>query len=156
MGTRADFYAGRGKKAEWLGSIAWDGHPESIDNEVKQVTTAKEFRKAVAKFLKSRDDATLPRDGWPWPWDDSNTTDYAYAYESGKVWASCFGYDWFDAACPPKSKDNEDEDDPHMRGSKGRVFPNMKNIQNVTFGKRSGVIILQTGKYEDDTNVKKE
>lgn len=25
MGTRADFYSGRGKTAEWLGSIAWDG-----------------------------------------------------------------------------------------------------------------------------------
>lgn len=27
MGTRADFYIGRGENAEWLGSIAWDGDP---------------------------------------------------------------------------------------------------------------------------------
>jgi hypothetical protein len=27
MGTRADFYVGRGETAEWLGSIAWDGNP---------------------------------------------------------------------------------------------------------------------------------
>ena len=27
MGTRADFYVGRGEKAEWVGSIAMDGVP---------------------------------------------------------------------------------------------------------------------------------
>jgi hypothetical protein len=27
MGTRADFYVGRGKDAEWLGSVAFDGYP---------------------------------------------------------------------------------------------------------------------------------
>lgn len=31
MGTRADFYVGRGESAEWLGSIAWDGYPSGID-----------------------------------------------------------------------------------------------------------------------------
>lgn len=30
MGTRADFYVGRGEQAEWLGSIAWDGNPGAI------------------------------------------------------------------------------------------------------------------------------
>ena len=27
MGTRADFYVGRGDAAEWIGSIAYDGYP---------------------------------------------------------------------------------------------------------------------------------
>ncbi len=27
MGTRADFYTGRGQTAQWLGSIAWGGYP---------------------------------------------------------------------------------------------------------------------------------
>lgn len=30
MGTRADFYVGTGANAEWLGSIAYDGHPDTI------------------------------------------------------------------------------------------------------------------------------
>ncbi len=136
MGTRADFYVGRGEKAEWLGSIAWDGHPESIDNVVRQATTAKEFRKAVVKFLKSRDDATLPKDGWPWPWDDSRTTDYAYAYEKGAVYASCFGYEWFDST----------RDEPEIADDDKQVaiFPNMKDIQKVAHGKRSGFMVFRS------------
>ena len=34
MGTRADFYVGRGESAEWLGSVAWDGNPRGIDDPV--------------------------------------------------------------------------------------------------------------------------
>lgn len=34
MGTRADFYVGRGPEAEYLGSIAWDGHPEGMPSEL--------------------------------------------------------------------------------------------------------------------------
>ena len=66
--------------------------------------------------LFARDDKSLPEDGWPWPWDTSSTTDYAYAFDDGKVYASCFGGSWFVATeeCP-------DED----RGD-GAVFPNMK------------------------------
>jgi hypothetical protein len=30
MGTRADFYIGRGTEAEWLGSVAWDGYPGGV------------------------------------------------------------------------------------------------------------------------------
>lgn len=30
MGTRADFYVGKGPNAEWLGSTAMDGYPEGI------------------------------------------------------------------------------------------------------------------------------
>ena len=30
MGTRADFYIGKGTDAEWLGSIAWNGYPDGI------------------------------------------------------------------------------------------------------------------------------
>jgi hypothetical protein len=39
MGTRADFYVGRGGQAEWLGSIAWDGYPSGIDKWVFSVST---------------------------------------------------------------------------------------------------------------------
>jgi len=132
MGTRADFYIGKGKKAEWLGSIAWDGYPKGIPAVLLKQTSAKGFRANVSKFLASRDDSTMPEMGWPWPWDDSCTTDYAYAFERGKVIASSFGSQWFD---PLKM---QPEDLPQTA-----VFPNMKNVQKVAFGgQRSGLIII--------------
>jgi hypothetical protein len=33
MGTRADFYVGRGPEAEWLGSVAYDGDTGSNAEE---------------------------------------------------------------------------------------------------------------------------
>lgn len=67
MGTRADFYVGKGKDAEWLGSIAWDGG--DIDNQIRECQSPEAYRHAVESFLKERDDATWPKDGWPWPWE---------------------------------------------------------------------------------------
>lgn len=133
MGTRADFYVGRGNQAEWLGSIAWDGYPSGIDDEVLQSISEQEYRIAVEKFLQSREDATLPKDGWPWPWDDSNTTDYAYAFENNKVYAACFGYSWFIA-----TEDEPEEDEEN----KQCVFPDMSSRKNVTLGGRSGLIVV--------------
>jgi hypothetical protein len=131
MGTRADFYVGRGEKAEWLGSIAWDGYPGGIDPKLLKSESEEDYRYRVKEFLK-REDGTLPEDGWPWPWEDSRTTDYAYAFDEGKVWASCFGNKWFN----PLKKEPEHKD------VKEAEFPNMKAIQKVTLGKRSGVIVL--------------
>ena len=34
MGTRADFYVGKGKDSEWLGSIAWDWYPDGIPDNI--------------------------------------------------------------------------------------------------------------------------
>ena len=87
MGTRADFYVGRGENAEWLGSIAWDGHPCSIAEGVLAATTEAAFRSELAAFGDHRDDWTEPALGWPWPWDTSHTTDYAYAFD-GHVWGN--------------------------------------------------------------------
>ena len=116
MGTRADFYIGRGEKAEWIGSIAWDGYREGLPDELFSVLTEADWRKAVTEFVQNRKDGTLPKQGWPWPWEDSNTTDCAYAFHEGK-------------AIKLKTDGKE-------------VFPNMKAIQNVTFGKRSGTITI--------------
>jgi hypothetical protein len=63
MGTRAYFYVGRGKQAEWIGSIAWDG--DEIPDAVAKAKTEKTYRKRVAEFFADRDDATLPESGWP-------------------------------------------------------------------------------------------
>lgn len=139
MGTRADFYVGRGADAEWLGSIAWDGYPSGLEREgLLNATTDEQYRAAVAAELDARDDATTPEMGWPWPWDDSNTTDYAYAFDGGKVHGSCFGGNWFDAAEARDSDGEEREED----GGEPAVFPNMKDRKNVTFGARSGTIIV--------------
>lgn len=131
MGTRADFYVGIGEKAEWIGSIAWDGYPSGIPSEIKRAVTSRTFRREVARFLKEREDATLPKDGWPWPWEDSSTTDYAYAFDKGKVMASCFGDAWF----------NPSRKQPNKEFPKAQ-FPNMKDKQNVTLGKRSGLLVI--------------
>jgi hypothetical protein len=137
MGTRCDFYIGKGKAAEWLGSVAWDGNPGCFQDIIR-TKSDQEFRCAVMKELKNRDDATLPDDGWPWPWDDSRTTDYAITIFDGKVLASCFGHDFFDPLAPP-------EDD--YTGRKTKKFPDMKSKRQTVpvLWPRSGLIVARTG-----------
>src|SRR3954470_24783552 len=133
MGARADFYIGRGKDAEWLCSIAWDGYPDGIPKATLRCTTPQGFRRSVANFLKDRSDTSLPSDGWPWPWDDSGTTDFAYALDRKKVYASCFGGPWRVAAKYPANgveRKGEKVEFPNMKGEKRRPM----------FGAHSGVI----------------
>ena len=133
MGTRADFYVGRGPDAKWLGSIAWDGYPDGIPKPLLACTTVSGFRRSVANFLKDREDKTLPENGWPWPWETSSTTDFAYAFDGGMVHASYFGSAWFN----PKRKM---PDEP--KGEKA-IFPDMSKIkQRAKFGAHSGVIVI--------------
>lgn len=126
MGTRADFYVGRGEHAEWIGSIAMDGYPEGIPASAMVASSEAEFRTAVTKILNDCDHATIPEQGWPWPWTDSATTNYAYAWDDTQVWVSHFGSYW----SPGESK--------------VAVFPDMSAIQKVAYGARSGVIILNS------------
>ena len=129
MGTRADFYVGRGPKAEWIGSIAWDGHDDTVLEGLGlgKASDESDWRDRVAKMLASRDDATTPDKGWPWPWEDSSTTDYAYAFDDGAVWWSCFGHAWRSGeAAGPKP-----------------VFPDMTSRKAVADGARSGVMLLR-------------
>ena len=100
MGTRADFYVGKGSDAEWIGSIAWDGYPEGIAPRIFTAKTEKTYRKRVEAFFENdRNDVTRPKDGWPWPWEDSCTTDYAYTFHKGKVYVSSFGARYILQAC---------------------------------------------------------
>lgn len=135
MGTRADFYYGRGDNAQWLGSIAWDGYPDGIDDAILKANTPEDYRAALVAFFAKRDDVTLPEDGWPWPWTDSHTTDYAYAFDGGKVWACPFGYGWLDPLQPQPEEDS-------FHKSKTVAFPDMTERQNVTLGKRSGLMFI--------------
>lgn len=165
MGTRADFYIGRGESAEWLGSIAWDGYPEGITPEdVPEVvrtpiqtlklprhkswpegqhlfdaTTREQFVERLELFFLDRDDVTRPAQGWPWPWEDSGTTDFAYAFDDGRVWTSPFGHGWFDPREPL----------PDEAPTQKVAFPNMKERSRVVMsGSRSGLIVVTSAGVE--------
>lgn len=141
MGTRSDYYIGRGPNAEWLGSLAWDGMPASVKGYDGVLTATDEgaFRKAVSAMLAERKDATLPEQGWPWPWNDSRTTDWAYAFDAGVVYASDFGREWFVVAeilpngHPPES---------YYDRPKTACFPDMEARKRVAYNERSGLMIL--------------
>lgn len=138
MGTRADFYVAKsGTALEWLGSIAFDGMEISLmvgekDAGPESATSEEDFRRKVENFLDLRDDATRPEQGWPWPWNDSNMTDYAYVWtrEHGLT-GRRFGGDTF--LVPDRDR----------RVDATYVFPDMTEVQNVTLGERSGVIIMR-------------
>jgi len=132
MGTRADFYVGKGEQAEWLGSVAWDGHEwGSGENEITKNKTGKDYRDAVAEVLTSREDGTTPEMGWPWPWSDSGTTDYAYCFVGGNIEVFCFGRPLWDEEAGGDEPEKE-------------IWPNMgANFSAEAGSVRSGVIVIQ-------------
>lgn len=146
MGTRADFYVGRGKDAEWLGSVAMDGYPTGLicdresaafqpgDVPILTATTEADYRKAVADLIAFKRHGTKPEQGWPWPWETSKTTDYAYAFDGGTVYASSFGGPWWVAT----DEQPEEEDETGAPAE----FPDMSSRKNVTMGPRSGLIVF--------------
>lgn len=139
MGTRADFYIGRGEQAEWIGSIAWDGYPSGISEAVLQATTEDAYRTAVEAFFLTRSDVTHPDQGWPWPWKDSCTTDYAYAFDDGGVHYSSFGHGWHAVADGEVPEEWPDE--------KSAIFPDMSDRMQVQLsGPRSGLIVVTARK----------
>lgn len=136
MGTRADFYIGRGESSEWVGSIAWDGYIEGIWQPLLESSSDDEFTANVSTFFASRDDVTTPEQGWPWPWNTSHTTDYSYAFDNGQVWVSCFGCPWF-------TPDKEPEDLEEVEGD-APIFPDMSGKKNaLAQGNRSGLIVFR-------------
>jgi hypothetical protein len=152
MGTRADFYLGRGKAARWLGSVAMDGYPDGeAFVAVKDAAAPEEWRAKVAALLAGGRYATVPEMGWPWPWSNSRLTDYAYAFDGGKVYASNFGGPWY---CPgageeepthPAHGDEERKVHPCLDGRLVE-FPDMTSVQKVDYGERSGLLILRAPK----------
>lgn len=138
MGTRADFYVGRGETAEWLGSVAWDGDPEGVlahwskdENDLPVACSEHEWREAVETWMRKRDDSTFPADGWPWPWDDSSVTDCSYWWDGGVVYGEAGGHYY--------AASEEYPDDP----TGDRIaFPNMKDRKAVTMGRRSGIMTI--------------
>lgn len=148
MGTRADFYVKhRNDKMEWLGSIAWDGMPSSIPATILHSKSSKEFRYYVNDFLERTNHATTPDQGWPWPWNTSDTTDYAYVLIESKsrVMAQHFRTRIFDPTSENDTlsavsdKEKLGDAPPEARFN----YPDMSELQNVTFGPRSGLIIIE-------------
>lgn len=121
MGSKADFYVGRGDGAEWLGSIEWDGMPVGIPEAIRTAGTEQDFRDAVHVFLGRRPDAHLPDKGWPWKWDKSLSTNYSYAFDGGSIHACCFGSSWWGAHKP--------EPDHTTLTSKAATFPYMGHLR---------------------------
>ncbi len=133
MGTRADFYDRFGEDAEWLGSIAWDGYPDGVGALLtSEPIELAEWKRLVAAFIEERSDGTKPEMGWPWPWETSATTDYTYALVGDRIMASNFG----DAVFDPCAEEVE-PDLPR--------FPDMSDRKAVTFGSRSGVMVISSG-----------
>lgn len=139
MGTRADFYVGKGKTAEWIGSIAWDGYRDGIPDAILKAVTEEGFRSEVARFFAGRDDVTFPKEGWPWPWDDSATTDCSYWFFDGRCW---------DARGRPDVYTACDRPEPEWGGRPPvefeRIeFPDMSARKNVKLGgNASGMVII--------------
>ena len=143
MGTRADFYTGKGRDANWLGSVGMDGHPETISEqlsltlEFQSIASEADWTESVAAVFDAHEEHTLPEMGWPWPWDDSNTTDYAYTYEAGKVWVSCFGRLWVTLQWALEEEDAWDA----MEG--GQLdFPDMSAIKNIRYDSGNAPMIF--------------
>lgn len=93
----ADFYVGRGEHAEWAGSLRRGGSPELVQ-QVLSATKEETFRVAVAIFCTGHEQWAPPGRGWPWDWPNSSDTDYAYAFDDGRVWISWCGREWVAAA----------------------------------------------------------
>lgn len=150
MGTRADFYVGKGATAEWIGSIAFDGYRDGIDAQILQCQSPEAFRHAVAGMLKDRDDATTPDMGWPWPWETSEISDCAYFHFDGRTWDAHKNYhaegaarcDYYLPCDKPFVNDEEEGFDEQFIGAEPIEYPNMKDRKNVTLGPRSGLLIV--------------
>lgn len=142
MGTRADFYIRTQSGLEWQGSVAMDGYdveeikPEHAERnarnksclDVREARTEEQFRASLLSYFSHRNDVTLPGQGWPWPWEDSTTTDRAYVFGDGRVTCYAWGLEIIEG----------DDEGPEPAGG----WPNMKAVQNVTLGPRSGVIVI--------------
>lgn len=62
---------------------------------------------------------------------------YAGSAWDGCEWFSCFGCDWW-----PADKPEPTEEEAEKLERKKAVFPDMTDRQKVTFGKRSGVLVI--------------
>ena len=139
---------------EWLGSVAFDGYPEGFNDQsgimAMTAKTESEFRASVGEVLSNRGDGTTPDMGWPWPWDDSLLTDYAYVFDGEMVNGFAFGRPFdlqkriADDGIEEAETDDDETDDDENKVS--GYFPDMSGQKNVTYGKRSGLLVFSLPK----------
>ena len=159
MGTRSDFYVMNKKKALiWVGSYGWDGDPEGVpkDMSLDKIDSEEDFKKKVIEYLEEHDGYISGKNGWPWPWEDSGTTDYYYFFYEGDVW--CGGIYVGEGTYTLKLRDYMDnlkefddgedceeqvEKKAEKISFKGEYsLPDMSKIQDVDFGRSSGVMVF--------------
>ncbi len=87
MGTRCDFYLGRGPQARWLGSIARDAYVDAMAERFRDVTTPELFQERLQAVFAEYGEIPASA-GWPWPWRDSHTTDTVVAFDQGQCWTA--------------------------------------------------------------------
>jgi hypothetical protein len=147
MGTRADFYVGRGEDMEWIGSIAWDGYPHGLVGKgILDAASEEEFRSALLALAADRSDFTAPDKGWPWPWADSFTTDFAYAFDRDRLYVSRETddhSDWVEAVHFEREEQMDRKIMGELPSCGPLAYPDMTEVQNVDFGSRSGLLILR-------------
>ncbi len=144
MGTRADFYVGKGKDAVWIGSIAWDGYRDGIDGEILIAKTEQEFRDATAQFFSNREDVTEPPAGWPWPWKTSATTDCSYWFFDGKVWDANGSPDVY-IPCDQLPPNEYPSSQKTLATYEQIEFPDMTHLmRGMALGKASGIIMVSS------------
>lgn len=158
MPCRGDFYCSTESGMEWLGSLAYDGHPGH--HSIRRVLTCigeKEYRSVVGNLLQ-RTDATRPEMGWPWVYATSAGSDYAYCFDGKAVLISYHGSGWFTP--------NEDQQ-ALRKGEWGKFqetlkdrpvpsFPEMSTVRRVTSGVRSGVPVWRGGAFVDPHEIDAE
>lgn len=115
MGTRAAFWVGDPadlENREWLGCVAWDGHPESFKH-LARIRRRDTFKKAILAVAASRGDFASPTaGGWPFPWDDDVfLTDVTYALIDGVVQVCWFHQPFKALADYLKIEDADAEDE---------------------------------------------
>ena len=140
MGTRVDFYIGKGADAEWIGSVGNDGYrpikgqAPGVGYALINAKSERAFRSAVTRLFNKFSDHVPAKMGWPWPWDDSGTTDCSYWFFDGKVWDVHCKFEPCGPVWVPC-------DEPEPEGDVGTkyekvVYPNMSAIRNVRGGWR--------------------
>ncbi len=171
MGTRADFYIGKGKNAKWVGSVAYNGYPSVIkpshrekkyDKDLGKVfdtqkldewvgshlfesKTEKEFLDRLDLLFKNRNDFTTPDMGWPWPWPNSSVTDYTYHFVDGKVYVSEYGRGWIDTS--KYIDDLKKLDSLDFNQEEIQEYPDMSSVENFVKpgDPRSGCFVVNIG-----------
>jgi hypothetical protein len=144
MGTRADFFIGRGDNSRWLGSVPYDGFiasnktPFGVSVKVLEAKSEEEFESRVEEFFEEKERMTIehrramkeqgfdnygddsviiirPNEPWPWPWPEFSYSDYSYAFDQGKVWCCHMFYDWYDPLNEKKCEEQRKEIYGHTR-----------------------------------------